>query len=48
MDQSIYADPAGFNVLGGLFQMIVNDLKNGSAHWEDFIVKASKYHQQLR
>ncbi|KPM08370.1 IMD domain containing protein [Sarcoptes scabiei] len=31
------------NVLGGFFQIIVNDLKNGTSTWDDFLLKATKY-----
>ncbi|KAK1785107.1 hypothetical protein P4O66_018199, partial [Electrophorus voltai] len=34
--------------LGGLFQTIVNDMKNSYPVWEDFGVKATKLHSQLR
>ncbi|XP_027198575.2 uncharacterized protein LOC113792826 [Dermatophagoides pteronyssinus] len=36
------------NVLGGLFQIIINDLKNGSSTWDDFILKATKFHTHLK
>ncbi|XP_015369265.1 PREDICTED: MTSS1-like protein isoform X3 [Diuraphis noxia] len=36
------------NALGGLFQQIVMDLKNGTPMWEDFMVKATKLHTCLR
>ncbi|XP_023327809.1 mediator of RNA polymerase II transcription subunit 12 isoform X3 [Eurytemora carolleeae] len=34
--------------LGGLFQHVVNDLKTGVPHYEDFISKAGKLHSQLK
>ncbi|XP_060779718.1 MTSS I-BAR domain containing 2a isoform X4 [Neoarius graeffei] len=34
--------------LGGLFQAIVNDMKNSYPVWEDFGAKATKLHSQLR
>ncbi|CAM1311461.1 MTSS1L (predicted) [Pycnogonum litorale] len=34
--------------LGGLFQVIINDLKIGVPLWEDFIAKATKLHCQLK
>ncbi|KAG7333338.1 hypothetical protein KOW79_003473 [Hemibagrus wyckioides] len=34
--------------LGGLFQAIVNDMKNSYPVWEDFSAKATKLHSQLR
>uniref|UniRef100_A0A4W4FNQ4 IMD domain-containing protein n=1 Tax=Electrophorus electricus TaxID=8005 RepID=A0A4W4FNQ4_ELEEL len=34
--------------LGGLFQTIVNDMKNSYPVWEDFGAKATKLHSQLR
>ncbi|XP_022163547.1 MTSS1-like protein isoform X2 [Myzus persicae] len=36
------------NALGGLFQQIVMDLKNGTPMWEDFMAKATKLHTCLR
>ncbi|KAH7642328.1 mtss1-like protein [Dermatophagoides farinae] len=36
------------NVLGGLFQIIINDLKNGSSTWDDFILKATKFQAHLK
>ncbi|XP_050424159.1 protein MTSS 2-like isoform X2 [Adelges cooleyi] len=36
------------NALGGLFQQIVMDLKNGTPVWEDFMTKATKLHTCLR
>jgi len=34
--------------LGGLFQQVVNDMKTGVPHYEDFINKAGKFHSQLK
>ncbi|XP_030763304.1 protein MTSS 2 isoform X2 [Sitophilus oryzae] len=34
--------------LGGLFQQIINDMKNGMPLWEDLIAKATKLHSSLR
>ncbi|XP_015461634.3 MTSS I-BAR domain containing 2a isoform X3 [Astyanax mexicanus] len=34
--------------LGGLFQAVVNDMKNSYPVWEDFSAKATKLHSQLR
>jgi len=34
--------------LGGLFQQVVNDMKTGVPHYEDFISKAGKLHSQLK
>ncbi|XP_072551224.1 MTSS I-BAR domain containing 2a isoform X2 [Salminus brasiliensis] len=34
--------------LGGLFQAVVNDMKNSYPAWEDFSAKATKLHSQLR
>ncbi|XP_015600839.1 MTSS1-like protein isoform X2 [Cephus cinctus] len=36
------------SALGGLFQQIVNDMKNGAPLWEDLISKATKLHTCLR
>ncbi|XP_072156556.1 uncharacterized protein [Bemisia tabaci] len=36
------------SALGGLFQQIVADMKNGTPLWEDFISKATKLHTCLR
>ncbi|CAG2104202.1 unnamed protein product [Medioppia subpectinata] len=36
------------NALGGLFQIIINDLKSGTGNWDDFVVKAGKFHTQLK
>ncbi|XP_067139493.1 protein MTSS 2-like isoform X2 [Centruroides vittatus] len=36
------------SALGGLFQMIINDLKGGTPAWEDFLGKATKLHSQLK
>ncbi|XP_067131088.1 serine-rich adhesin for platelets-like isoform X2 [Centruroides vittatus] len=37
-----------FSALGGLFQLIIGDLKGGIPAWEDFLNKASKFHSQLK
>lgn len=34
--------------LGGLFQQVVNDMKTGVPHYEDFISRAGKLHGQLK
>jgi len=34
--------------LGGLFQQVVNDMKTGVPHYEDFISKAGKLHGHLK
>jgi len=34
--------------LGGLFQQVVNDMKTGVPHYEDFINKTGKLHSQLK
>ncbi|CAH1102078.1 unnamed protein product [Psylliodes chrysocephalus] len=34
--------------LGGLFQQIIQDMKNGMPLWEDFITKATKLHSSLK
>jgi len=34
--------------LGGLFQQVVNDMKTGVPHYEDFISKAGKLHSHLK
>ncbi|XP_050098500.1 uncharacterized protein DDB_G0283357 isoform X3 [Anopheles aquasalis] len=39
---------AGVATIGTLFQHIVNDMKNSSPLWEDFIAKATKLHACLR
>lgn len=36
------------DALGGLFQLIVNDMKGSSPVWDDFINKATKFHSVLR
>ncbi|XP_011057234.1 PREDICTED: MTSS1-like protein isoform X5 [Acromyrmex echinatior] len=36
------------SALGGLFQQIVTDMKNGAPLWEDLISKATKLHASLR
>lgn len=36
------------SALGGLFQQVVNDMKNGVPHYEDFVNKAAKLHSQLK
>ncbi|XP_072748755.1 uncharacterized protein [Anoplolepis gracilipes] len=36
------------SALGGLFQQIVTDMKNGTPLWEDLISKATKLHASLR
>ncbi|XP_054090716.1 uncharacterized protein LOC105214473 isoform X7 [Zeugodacus cucurbitae] len=46
MDLSLERDSS--TVLGSLFQQIINDLKNTSPLWEDFVTKATKLHQCLR
>uniref|UniRef100_A0AAG5DBB1 IMD domain-containing protein n=1 Tax=Anopheles atroparvus TaxID=41427 RepID=A0AAG5DBB1_ANOAO len=46
MDRS--GPDAGVATIGTLFQHIVNDMKNSSPLWEDFIAKATKLHACLR
>ncbi|XP_069964672.1 pneumococcal serine-rich repeat protein isoform X6 [Bactrocera oleae] len=46
MDLSLERDSS--SALGSLFQQIINDLKNTSPLWEDFVTKATKLHQCLR
>ncbi|XP_021933252.1 mucin-3A [Zootermopsis nevadensis] len=36
------------SALGGLFQQIINDMKNGTPLWEDLVAKATKLHACLR
>ncbi|XP_050464015.1 protein MTSS 2 isoform X4 [Cataglyphis hispanica] len=36
------------SALGGLFQQIITDMKNGAPLWEDLISKATKLHASLR
>uniref|UniRef100_A0A8D8LTN6 Metastasis suppressor protein 1 n=1 Tax=Cacopsylla melanoneura TaxID=428564 RepID=A0A8D8LTN6_9HEMI len=36
------------SAIGGLFQQIISDLKNGTPIWEDLISKATKLHTCLR
>ncbi|XP_075215913.1 uncharacterized protein LOC142321586 isoform X2 [Lycorma delicatula] len=36
------------SALGGLFQQIITDLKNGTPLWEDLVAKATKLHTCLR
>lgn len=36
------------SVLGGLFQTIIQDMKNGTPLWEDLVMKATKLHTCLR
>ncbi|XP_017837778.1 mucin-5AC isoform X12 [Drosophila busckii] len=45
MDLSLERDSSA---LGSLFQQIINDMKNTSPLWEDFVAKASKLHTCLR
>ncbi|KAM7345567.1 missing-in-metastasis isoform 18-T18 [Cochliomyia hominivorax] len=45
MEMSMERDSS---VLGSLFQQIINDMKNTSPLWEDFVAKASKLHACLR
>ncbi|KAL5286805.1 hypothetical protein ACFFRR_008048 [Megaselia abdita] len=45
MDLSIERDSTA---IGSLFQLIINDLKNTSPLWDDFVAKASKLHACLR
>ncbi|XP_075168406.1 missing-in-metastasis isoform X10 [Haematobia irritans] len=45
MDMSMERDSSA---LGSLFQQIINDMKNTSPLWEDFVAKASKLHACLR
>ncbi|XP_055611101.1 transcription factor mef2A isoform X9 [Uranotaenia lowii] len=45
----IAIEPSGGGAtIGTLFQQIVNDMKNSSPLWEDFIAKATKLHTCLR
>ncbi|XP_073844199.1 missing-in-metastasis isoform X2 [Musca autumnalis] len=45
MDMSMERDSSA---LGSLFQQIINDMKNTSPLWEDFVAKASKLHACLK
>ncbi|UXI18997.1 hypothetical protein NH340_JMT04940 [Sarcoptes scabiei] len=36
------------NALGGLFQNIITDLRNGANNWDDLLLKANKFHSQLK
>lgn len=36
------------NALGGLFHIIVTDLRGGTNNWDDLLVKANKFHVQLK
>ncbi|XP_043070257.1 myosin-G heavy chain isoform X13 [Drosophila grimshawi] len=45
MDLSLERDNSA---LGSLFQQIINDMKNTSPLWDDFVAKASKLHTCLR
>ncbi|XP_017148172.1 uncharacterized protein LOC108159416 isoform X33 [Drosophila miranda] len=45
MDLSLERDSSA---LGSLFQQIINDMKNTSPLWDDFVAKASKLHTCLR
>lgn len=36
------------NALGGLFQNIIVDLRNGANNWDDLLLKANKFHLQLK
>ncbi|XP_065370163.1 mucin-2 isoform X12 [Calliphora vicina] len=45
MEMSMERDSSA---LGSLFQQIINDMKNTSPLWEDFVAKASKLHACLR
>ncbi|XP_052841746.1 methylcytosine dioxygenase TET isoform X13 [Drosophila gunungcola] len=45
MDLSLERDSSA---LGSLFQQIINDMKNTSPLWEDFVAKAGKLHTCLR
>uniref|UniRef100_A0A182RN32 IMD domain-containing protein n=1 Tax=Anopheles funestus TaxID=62324 RepID=A0A182RN32_ANOFN len=46
MDRS--GTDAGVATIGSVFQQIVNEMKNSSPLWEDFIAKATKLHACLR
>uniref|UniRef100_A0A023F285 Putative cdna sequence n=1 Tax=Triatoma infestans TaxID=30076 RepID=A0A023F285_TRIIF len=37
-----------YSALGGLFNQIMSDMKNGTPLWEDLVVKATKLHSCLR
>ncbi|CAH1393231.1 unnamed protein product [Nezara viridula] len=37
-----------YSALGGLFQQIVSDMKNGIPLWEELVIKATKLHSCLR
>jgi hypothetical protein len=36
------------SALGGLFQQVVNEMKTGVPHYEDFVCKAAKLHSHLK
>lgn len=36
------------SAIGSLFQMVINDMKSGSQNWEDLVIKATKFHSQLK
>lgn len=34
--------------ISNLFQVIVNDMKGSSGHWEELVMKGTKFHSQLK
>lgn len=36
------------NAISNLFQVIINDMKGSSGNWEDLVIKATKFHTQLK
>lgn len=36
------------SAIGSLFQMVINDMKSGSQNWEDLVIKATKFHSQMK
>jgi len=34
--------------MGSMFQLVINDMKAGSQNWEDLVIKATKFHAQLK
>ena len=46
--ESMAAVERDCSAIGSLFQMVISDMKSGSQNWEDLVIKATKFHAQLK
>lgn len=36
------------SAIGSLFSLVISEMKSGSSNWEDLVIKATKFHAQLK